>query len=369
MSRDLRFDFVRGLALLGIAVNHTAPAREGLNQYGIYQFGHLFSFNFADVFVFISGCVCGMAYGRVLEQKGFIACQNKALRRSLNLGWVRAVTAALCLTVVYVANKGGVHAIIHEPTQHNYWTAYWQTAIPVDPIMHFTILPLYMVLLVFLPIMLWLYNRWGVWSLLIPAIPYIAVNIPAIRPVFGGQGPFFGIIWAWQFTFALGIVIGCAYKRGTLFMPATNWGVPIALMLLIAVDYLNQMQFVIHHFNNKITAGPARLMELLAVSYLFAKVVGRDSPLFSQPWARVIVICGQHSLFVFCSSLVIAYITAYTAEAMSVGRVGYGMLVIVTAVLTAAVGVFRHTVSWDKIQQTWKRDAVGATTAEDSTVM
>src|SRR4051794_39332900 len=66
-SRDSRIDFFRGIALIGIALNHTLPPPEVYRQFGQYEFGHFFSFVFADIFVFLSGMVCAMAYTRVLE--------------------------------------------------------------------------------------------------------------------------------------------------------------------------------------------------------------------------------------------------------------------------------------------------------------
>src|SRR4051812_32307587 len=70
-SRDSRIDFFRGIALIGIALNHTVPPPSVYNTFGHYQFGHFFSFGFADMFVFLSGMVCAMAYTRVLEREGW----------------------------------------------------------------------------------------------------------------------------------------------------------------------------------------------------------------------------------------------------------------------------------------------------------
>src|SRR5262245_25330377 len=75
--RDSRIDFFRGVALIGIALNHTVPPPDVYNTFGHYQFGHFFSFGFADQFVFLSGMVCAMAYTRVLERQGLWSGQKK----------------------------------------------------------------------------------------------------------------------------------------------------------------------------------------------------------------------------------------------------------------------------------------------------
>src|SRR5437016_4497355 len=84
-SRDSRIDFFRGIALIGIALNHTVPPPDVYRTFGQYQFGHFFSFAFADLFVFLSGLVCAMAYTRVLERDGWWGGQKKAVKRCMQI--------------------------------------------------------------------------------------------------------------------------------------------------------------------------------------------------------------------------------------------------------------------------------------------
>ena len=79
-TRDVRLDLLRGVALLVVFINHIpgnrisalTPSRCGLSD-------------MAEVFVFLSGYVCGLSYGRVLQTDGFWACQKKACGRALQL--------------------------------------------------------------------------------------------------------------------------------------------------------------------------------------------------------------------------------------------------------------------------------------------
>ncbi len=65
LSRDWRLDLFRGIALLAIFVDHL----EGCNGYQLFSGYTLQQLGYCDaseVFIFISGYVCGMSYGRVL---------------------------------------------------------------------------------------------------------------------------------------------------------------------------------------------------------------------------------------------------------------------------------------------------------------
>ena len=63
---------------------------------GVSNFG--FS-DMAEVFVFVSGCACGIAYGKVLRSKGLLICQMKAIGRACQLVSACAITL-LALAIV-----------------------------------------------------------------------------------------------------------------------------------------------------------------------------------------------------------------------------------------------------------------------------
>src|SRR3954453_9663719 len=79
-SRDLRIDVCRGIALWFIFLNHV-PNNIGswltLRNYGFSDT--------AEVFVFISGVTCAMAYGRARRCEGWSAVISRSLRRSWDI--------------------------------------------------------------------------------------------------------------------------------------------------------------------------------------------------------------------------------------------------------------------------------------------
>ena len=75
--RDLRLDACRGLALWFIFVDHVPN--------NIVSWLTLRNYGFSDateVFVFVSGYTCMVAYGDVLKQQGWLATVIHAVRRS-----------------------------------------------------------------------------------------------------------------------------------------------------------------------------------------------------------------------------------------------------------------------------------------------
>src|SRR3989440_2031220 len=208
--RDNRIDFFRGIALIGIALNHTVPPPDVYNTFGHYQFGHFFSFGFADMFVFLSGMVCAMAYTRVLERQGLWGGQKKALRRCMQI-YIANTIAFLLVACMMI----GAHAIrrpkvifLDFDTAKLKSIATWIRVLWMSPgYNHFNILKFYVVMLMLMPVGLSLY-RWRRWSCVIPSLlayGYIQVAQRFHLPLRSQTDGPFGNYLAWQFLFFLGL--------------------------------------------------------------------------------------------------------------------------------------------------------------------
>src|SRR4030088_2517879 len=91
--RDLRLDACRGLALWFIFIDHipdNAFAWLTLHNYGFSDT--------TEVFVFVSGYTCMLAYGGALRKHGWVTTVTRALRRSWEI-----YVAFLLLLVAYFA--------------------------------------------------------------------------------------------------------------------------------------------------------------------------------------------------------------------------------------------------------------------------
>jgi hypothetical protein len=88
--RDLRLDACRGLALWFIFIDHipdNALAWLTLRNYGFSDA--------TEVFVFVSGYTCMLAYGGALREQGWPTTVTRALRRLGNLHRVPAIADRL----------------------------------------------------------------------------------------------------------------------------------------------------------------------------------------------------------------------------------------------------------------------------------
>src|SRR6266566_4757079 len=91
--RDLRLDACRGLALWFIFIDHIPD--------NVLSWLTLRNYGFSDtseVFVFVSGYTCMLAYGGALREQGWLTTAVRALRR----GW-EIYAAFLVLLIAYFA--------------------------------------------------------------------------------------------------------------------------------------------------------------------------------------------------------------------------------------------------------------------------
>ena len=100
--RDLRFDLLRGLAVVAMVADHIGGERSWL-----YTFtgGDRFWVSAAEGFVFISGLVMGIVYAGVLAREGRRAALLKVLRRA---GTLYALTVGLTFATAATAARLGL---------------------------------------------------------------------------------------------------------------------------------------------------------------------------------------------------------------------------------------------------------------------
>jgi enterochelin esterase-like enzyme len=89
-GRDLRIDFLRGLCVIAMMVDHIAGASW---LYAITG-GNRFYISAAEGFIFVSGLVAGRAYTRFIERDGLSYGLNRVLKRAAQL-YLLAVTLTL----------------------------------------------------------------------------------------------------------------------------------------------------------------------------------------------------------------------------------------------------------------------------------
>ena len=203
--RDPRVDFFRGLALIFIFIDHIPDNR--------WSYWTLKNFGFADaseVFVLLSGYSAALAYGLGSQHGPLRPSFQRAFRRAgVIYAWHIAIFAVSAV-MLYAAAQ-----LFNKPAYVNNIALQYLTADPLTWTLRaltltyqpnqMNILPLYVVLMLWFPVMLLLFRRGvlvslGV-SLAIWAIANIyKMNLPAYDT---GKGWYFNP-FAWQLLFTTG---------------------------------------------------------------------------------------------------------------------------------------------------------------------
>src|SRR5499427_9254394 len=96
-SRDLRIDWLRGLAMTCVIVNHS-KLESVLSWFSYERFWVVTA---AEVFVVLSGVVLGMVYGRRIARDGWRAVVRGLSRRALTL-YLAFIAVTLSIVVLSI---------------------------------------------------------------------------------------------------------------------------------------------------------------------------------------------------------------------------------------------------------------------------
>src|SRR5882757_1579375 len=155
-ERELRIDLFRGLALWLIFIDHLSP--DLLTWFTIRSWG--FS-DAAEIFIFISGYTAAFVYGRAMLEAGFVVATARILRRVWQIYVAHVFIFTIFLAEIsYVATsfenplyseEMGIMDFLKQPDV----TIIQALLLRFRPV-NMDVLPLYIVLMLFLPLILWL---------------------------------------------------------------------------------------------------------------------------------------------------------------------------------------------------------------------
>ena len=158
-ERDLRLDLFRGVALWLIFLDHIPE--NIVNWFTIRNYG--FS-DATEIFIFISGYTAAFVYGRAMRERGIIIASARVLRRAWQI-----YVAHIFLFTIFMAEIAYVAATFDNPLYAEEMnildflkqpdvTIFQALLLKFKPV-NMDVLPLYIVLLLFFPPMLWLLLR------------------------------------------------------------------------------------------------------------------------------------------------------------------------------------------------------------------
>ena len=320
-QRDLRLDFFRGLALWFIFLDHI-PSNL-VNWVTVRNYG--FS-DATEIFIFISGYSASIAYGGTMRRRGFWLATARILRRCWQL-YVAHIFLFVIFTaqIAYVASRFNNPMFSEEMQIVDFFNDPSATLVQALLLKfrpaNLDILPLYIVLLLVFPLVLWALERRPVWVLAASAFLYGVVlathiNLPGYPP---GEGWFFNP-FAWQILFVIGALLGRVHGSAEpalprdrvllglalayllfAFLVAMSWHIPE--LAPIVPQWLGNLIYPI----SKTDLGPLRLIHFLSLAYVTMWLVAEDAPFLKWRVSRPLVRCGQQSLYVFCAGIVLSF--------------------------------------------------------------
>jgi hypothetical protein len=319
-ERELRLDLFRGLALWLIFIDHLPP--NILTWFTIRNYG--FS-DATEIFIFISGYTAAFVYGRAMQERGFTVAAARILKRVWQI-----YVAHVFLFTIYLAEISYVATRFENPLyaeEMNILDFLKQPDVTIvqalllkfKPV-NMDVLPLYIVLMFFLPPILWLLRRKADLALAVSVAVYafaweFGLNLPAYP-----SGVWFFNPFAWQVLFVFGawcalggaqrmaavlaspvtIALAFAYLAFAFFVTLT-WHVPQLSPLM--PRWLEQWMYPI----NKTDLDVLRFAHFLALAAVTVHFLHRDWPGLRSVWLRPLILCGQHSLEIFCIGVFLAF--------------------------------------------------------------
>src|SRR5262244_3848361 len=289
-ERDLRLDLFRGVALWLIFLDHIPS--NAVNWITIRNYG--FS-DATEIFVFISGYTAAFVYGRAMQQHGFIVASARVLKRAWQIYVAHVFLLAIYLAeIAYVSSSFDNPLYTEEMGVLNFLknpdvTILQALLLKFKPV-NMDVLPLYILLLLWFPPMLWLLLRAPSLALITSASVYAFMwlfewNLPAYPSGTWLFNPF-----AWQLLFVFGA--WCALGGAENL---SRW-VHSPAMVGLAITYL---------------------LFAFAIAIITVAFVPRDWPALKSWIFWPAIVCGQHSLETFCLGVFLSFAGHFVFTEMS----------------------------------------------------
>ena len=357
-GRDLRLDLFRGLALWLIYLDHIPSNMVSWITIRNYGFSDA-----TEIFVFISGYTAAYVYGREMQDRGVVVASARILKRAWQL-----YVAHIFLFVIYMAEIAYVAASFDNPLyseEMGIFNFLKQPDVTMIQAMllkfkpaNMDVLPLYIVLLAGFPPMLWLLLRRSTIALAASVTLYALtwrfdLNFPAYP---NGTWVFNPLAWQLLFVFGAWCALGGAERIGKVarsrpvFWLAVGYLV-FAFLITMTWYFPHLAAYVPRWFSewmypiDKTNLDVLRFAHFLALATLTLRYVPRDWAAVSSPFMRPAILCGQHSLEIFCLGVFLSFAGHFAMVEISDG---IAMQILVSALGIAAMVATAALITWYK---------------------
>jgi hypothetical protein len=358
VERDPRLDLFRGAGLWMIFLDHIPHDAIGWITLRNYGFSDA-----AEVFVFVSGYLAGFIYGPVIRA-GHLLAATKRL-------WIRAgqmYVAHLMLFLLFTAQIARTARKLDNPMYENEFNVFnflqhpdiligQALTLRYKPV-DLDVLPLFIVLVLFSPFVIWGLTRRPNLTLACSACLYVLArwfdwNIASYP---AGATWYFNP-FCWQLLFVFGQ--WCGVGQGTKLWAFIQSRTAIAVASLwLAFSFAIVMTWHFHALEVYVPQWLARVMypidktdldmfrltHFLALAVLAVRFMPRDWSVLRRPLLRPLTLSGEHSLPLFCLGVMLSFsahwvLTQYNgsvAAQLGVSITGITIMVVVARALQLA---------------------------------
>jgi hypothetical protein len=323
-NRDLRIDFFRGVALWWIFIDHIPE--NWLAQFSLRNFALC---DATEIFVLLAGYAAGLAYGRSMDRHGWLFAGADVLRRA----WVLYI-AHIFLFVVFSAQVSYSATALDRSeyldeihldvlAEAPYRAMLEALLLSFQPA-YLNILPMYVALLAMFAVVLPLL-RWPLLLFGLSATIYSVARITGYNfPSWTGGGWYFNPV-TWQLLFIIGAIL--SYAPPKLPIRAALLDAFAIVVVLTGVSLL-WLIWPYPELTARFPAGaarillsvdkeglhPMRLLSILALAWLVSRWLPANALWLKSWFARPLIICGQHSLPVFCAGIFLSFLGRLAME-------------------------------------------------------
>ena len=345
-QRDLRLDLFRGIALWLIFLDHIPSNLVSWITIRNYGFSDA-----TEIFIFISGYTAAFVYGKVMLERGFVISSARILRRAWQI-----YVAHIFLFAIYMAEISYVARSFDNPLfaeEMNILDFLKQPDVTIiqalllkfKPV-NMDVLPLYIVLLLMFPPILWLVRRAPTVALAASAGVYAIVwkfglNLPAYP-----EGVWFFNPFAWQLLFVFGAwcALGGAERLTVLLSSRVTLALAIVYLLVAFYVALSWHLPVVHPLVpswledviypiDKTNLDVLRFAHFLALATVTVWFIPRTWPPLNSRALYPAILCGQHSLEIFCLGVFLAFAGHFAMVEIS-GALWMQVVISVVGILT-----------------------------------
>jgi hypothetical protein len=351
VERDVRLDLFRGIGLWMIFLDHI--------PHDVVSWLTLRNYGFSDAaefFVFISGYLAGFIYGPIIKAGHFLSALKRLWKRAMEMYVAHIMlflifTAQIARTVRRFDNPLYEDEFnVHNFLEHPDILIGQALTLRYKPV-NLDVLPLYITLIATAPFMLWAMMRRPNLTLLASVILYIFArifdwNFASYPP--GSTWYFNPFAWQMLFIFAAWCGTGGASRiwpivQSRLALIAALIWILFAFLIVMtwhiaALDALVPKWMIkIIYPIDKTDLDMFRFTHFLALALIVSRYVPHDWAPLKFKWLRPAIMCGRHSLPIFCFGVFLSFAAHWVL--MQYTRGVWEQLVVSAAGIITMIGI------------------------------